>query len=274
MYGHLDQPLDLNRLADVACMSPYHWHRVYHGIYGETLANTVRRLRLHRAAGELVNTQRGISDIAKESGYGSVQAFNRVFSEHYGLPPAKYKQQGSHKSFQLLINSNAEGSSPMTDNTKAPEVIIKQVDGFKIIGHPNHGSYMNIGNAFEKTFGWLGINGLMPHTRRSIGIYYDDPASVPEPDLRSFAGAEIITDTTPEFPPGMEEREIPAGKYAVLQLKGPYSEMAPAYQWLYGVWLPASGEEVADQPCFEEYLNNPREVPATELLTNIYMPLK
>src|SRR5262245_31013102 len=53
VYDHLDQPLDLNALAEVAHLSPHHWHRVYHAMCGETLAQTVKRLRLHRAAGEL-----------------------------------------------------------------------------------------------------------------------------------------------------------------------------------------------------------------------------
>lgn len=53
VHDHLDEPLYLNALADIACLSPHHWHRVYHAMYGATLAQTVKRLRLHRAAGLL-----------------------------------------------------------------------------------------------------------------------------------------------------------------------------------------------------------------------------
>jgi AraC family transcriptional regulator len=48
IYAHLDEELDLDRLADVAAMSRWHWHRVYAGMRGETVAATVRRLRLAR----------------------------------------------------------------------------------------------------------------------------------------------------------------------------------------------------------------------------------
>ena len=51
IYDHLDEPLDIDRLAEIACLSPYHWHRIYQAMYGETIAATVRRLRLHRAGG-------------------------------------------------------------------------------------------------------------------------------------------------------------------------------------------------------------------------------
>ncbi len=62
IYEHLDEPLDLERLADVAAMSPWHWHRVYSAMRGETVAATVRRLRLMRAANELANGSAGRGD--------------------------------------------------------------------------------------------------------------------------------------------------------------------------------------------------------------------
>jgi AraC family transcriptional regulator len=47
---HLDEDLSLERLAEIACFSPYHFHRIYRGIAGETACDTIRRLRLDRAA--------------------------------------------------------------------------------------------------------------------------------------------------------------------------------------------------------------------------------
>lgn len=49
----LDQPLTLETLAAVGHFSPYHFHRIYRGLMGETVADTLRRMRLHRAAVEL-----------------------------------------------------------------------------------------------------------------------------------------------------------------------------------------------------------------------------
>jgi len=53
VYAHLDEPLALLTLADISHLSPHHWHRMYHALYGETMAASVKRLRLHRAAGWL-----------------------------------------------------------------------------------------------------------------------------------------------------------------------------------------------------------------------------
>ena len=43
IYEHLDDELDLIKLADIAFLSPYHFHRIYRAARGETIATTVRR---------------------------------------------------------------------------------------------------------------------------------------------------------------------------------------------------------------------------------------
>ncbi len=231
--------------------------------------STVRRLRLHRAAGELVNSDKEIRLIAKSSGYSSVQAFNRVFNEYYRFPPAKYRLLGSHQDLQLLVKTPQQGSDSMSQ----PQVSIKQIEAFDVIALDHKGSYMNIGNAFEKLLGWVGMNGLFANTQRAVGIYYDDPGSVAESDLRSAACVELVDCENITLTQNIHRQSINAGKYAVLQHKGPYADLKSAYEYLYSVWLINSDVEVADAPCFEVYLNNPREVAPTELLTEIYMPL-
>ncbi len=138
---------------------------------------------------------------------------------------------------------------------------------------PHRGSYMEIGRAFETLFGVLGARGLLQPVLCMKGLYYSDPTSVPEAELRSAAGIVVPDAGFPVEAP-LERAELRGGEYAVLRHKGPYSDMRPAYDWLFGTWLVQSGREAADAPVFEDYLNNPREVPPTELLTDICLPLK
>lgn len=266
IYQHLGEKIDLNRLAEVACVSPYHWHRIYLGLYGETLAATVKRLRLHKAAGLLVNTAQKVDEITKGSGYGSLSSFTRAFSEAYGMPPARYRDQGSHLQFKLTIEN--AGSNLMNN------VEIKTLPSIEVLAFPHKGSYMDVGKAFEKLFTWVGIRGLMGPEIRSLGIYIDDPDSVAEVDLNSKACVVLPDMQALDIESPLEKVTLAGGEYAVLRHKGPYAEMRSVYNWLYGQWLPNSGHEVADAPVFEDYLNNPREVAATELLTDIYLPLK
>ena len=56
VHAHLEDDLSFDRMADVACLSPYHWSRIYSAMRGETIMATIRRLRLQRAAERLSNT--------------------------------------------------------------------------------------------------------------------------------------------------------------------------------------------------------------------------
>lgn len=263
IHDHLDEEIDLNRLADVACLSPYHWHRIYHAINGETITATVRRLRLHRAAGLLANTAMAIETIAEKSGYGSAAAFTRAFSADYGMPPAQYRNEGAHATFLAQMSA---------DNGVAFDVTIQELPAMRLAALDHTGCYMQIGKAFEPLYGWFASRGLLNAATRSIGVYYDDPFSVAEESLRSRAGLTVDPAFRCEAP--LIETDIAAGRHAVLRHKGPYATMRAAYQWFYGAWLTQSGEEVADAPVFEEYLNSPRETAPADLLTDIYLPLR
>lgn len=261
IHEHLDEDLDMDRLAQIACLSSYHWHRIYRAIYGETAAATVKRLRLHRAAGDIVETDLGISEIAKRSGYPNVQSFNRIFKAVYGMPPARYRKEGSHK----LFESRQRKASTMFD------VSIRTLEPTELVGVPHQGSYMNIGKAFEQLFGTLYARGQGHAGLRMIGVYLDDPDVVAVDKLRSYACVEMDAAQPAQAP--LERRKLEGGDYAVLRHKGPYAEMHKAYTWLYAEWLPMSGRKLRDTVMFEEYVNNPRDVPPAELLTDVHLPL-
>lgn len=262
IHDHLDEELDMEHLAEIACLSSYHWHRIYRAIYGETLAATVKRLRLHRAAGEIVRTELAVSDIAKRSGYPNLQSFNRIFKSVYGMPPARYRKEGSHAAFQPSPNGKSKAMFDVT---------LRQIEPNELIGVAHTGSYMQIGKAFETLFGTLYARGLAKPDMRMIGVYLDDPDIVPAEKLRSIACVTSTPGVPTEAP--FERHTIEGGNYAVLRHKGPYADMYRAYQWLYSEWLPNSGRQLKDSVMFEEYLNNPRDVPPTELMTDIHMPL-
>ena len=277
IYLHLDEPLDLNRLAEVACLSPYHWHRVYRGLAGESLATTVRRLRLHRAAGELLYSERNIADIAKRCGYPQVPSFSRAFAEEYGEPPGRFRETGHDRysmspADPLTHFSSVTSSDPHSGAETMHDVSIETLEPVELIGVSHAGDYMNIGQSFDKLYGWLGQNQLFGPGLRGIGVYLDDPEVVPAEKLRSMAA--VTSPDMASWPENTLERmTLSGGDYAVLMHKGPYAELHQAYLWFYSQWLPQSGRQPADAPPFEEYLNNPCEVAPAELLTRICIPL-
>src|SRR5688572_4377314 len=84
IYDHLDGDLSLDAVADVACMSPHHWHRVFRAMTGETLADAIRRVRLLKAANALARENAPVADIAERFGYPNLASFSRAFSAQHG----------------------------------------------------------------------------------------------------------------------------------------------------------------------------------------------
>jgi len=263
IYEHLDEDIDLAVLAEVACLSPWHWHRIYHALHGETVAATVRRLRLQRAAADLANSTLGIEEIAKRAHYDAVASFSRAFRAAYGLPPAQYRERGGHARFGDPAN-DGENAMYAIEIVRLPELRLAAV------GHT--GAYMRIGQAFDQLYGTLATRGQIGPGLRSIGVYLDDPSAVPEERLRAQAGI-VIEDGFAMAPP-LQPVTVRGGAYAVLRHKGPYADMRAAYDWLFGEWLVRAGHDADDAPVFEEYLNNPRDTAPNELRTDIHLKLR
>jgi AraC family transcriptional regulator len=152
------------------------------------------------------------------------------------------------------------------------EVAIAPFPAVRLGAILHRGDYQEIGHAFERVFAWAGARNLIGPATRLIGIYYDDPESVREQELRSEAGVTIDTGITTDG--DVHTLDVPPLVCASVLHKGPYAELERPYRYLFREWLPQSGHEPADHPCMEEYLNNPRELPASEWLTRIYLPVK
>jgi AraC family transcriptional regulator len=105
-----------------------------------------------------------------------------------------------------------------------------------------------------------------------LGLSHDDSQPVPATDLRSLAGLKI--NGPADFSAPLKEVTLPGGSQAVLTYRGPYAGLPAAYDQLFGAWMPASGEEPADTPSVEVYLNSPMDAALEDLLTELHLPLR
>jgi AraC family transcriptional regulator len=276
LVAHLDEPLDIHRLAEEAFLSPYHFHRVYVAMMGETVAETIRRHRLHRAAIKLSASAIPVAELATEAGYGSVHAFTRAFRAAYGLPPAQFRLSNALNATRQWVAESAVLSA--SHQPKEPtmfnlnDVKIQDLPATRIAALTHHGDYMNIGETFGRLMAWAAGKGVVKADVRTFGIYYDDPTSKRKDQLRSEACLEIPATFTPDG--DAQLMHTAAGRSAVFIFTGPYSALEKPYRWIYDTWLPQSGEELRDAPPFEEYLNDARNTAPQHLKTAICIPLK
>ncbi|MEM8577997.1 MAG: AraC family transcriptional regulator [Pseudomonadota bacterium] len=255
--------LSLDTLAEVAAMSRFHWHRLYRAMTGETCAQAVRRLRMHRAAALLVQSELPVAEVGKRVGYPDLASFTRTFSALYSAPPATFRKAGR---VPLSPTNFLRGDPTMHI------VDIRDARPRRLAALPHTGPYPEIARAFQSVYAVIGSHGLFPHIREGVAIYHDDVTAVPEAERRSHAGVTMAHGV--EVPEGLEAYNLPGGRLAVLTYKGPYTGLPAVYDFLYGTWLPASNEEPSAHPSYEVYLNDPTDTAPDNLVTEVCVPLQ
>jgi AraC family transcriptional regulator len=263
IQSHLSDDLALDRLARIACFSPYHFHRIFRGILGEGVHEYVRRLRLESAAQTLKNTGRVVAEVAFNAGYESHEAFTRAFRQMFGVTPTQFRAG------QLLQPRQAE--QKMTTTIKPSEVRIERHPSRRVLFLRHIGPYQSVGPTFQKFMAHVFQNGLFRPDAEILGICHDDPDVTPPDKIRYDCGMTVGDNVSASGEFGIQT--IDGGEFAVTTHRGPYEALAESYEALYGSWLPASGREPRNSPSFEIYRNSPTDTTADNLVTEIFLPL-
>lgn len=100
---NLERELSLKSLSEKANYSPYHFHRVFVKITGETLNSFIIRKRIEKIASILtVGTDESFGDLAFKYGFSSGNAFSRAFKKFYGVNPTEFKEKFSKIGVEVL----------------------------------------------------------------------------------------------------------------------------------------------------------------------------
>lgn len=266
IHQNLDEPLTIDRLAEVACLSPFHFHRIFSAHVGETVTGHVRRLRLERAATRIAFTGDSITDTALAVGYETPAAFARAFRERFGMSPSEFRGQ------QRTAIPPFPGNSAVRENiVMKPEM--REFTETKVLFVRKTGAYDEAASpAWEALMGFAFKNRLMSDETQMIGIGHDDPAITAEEKIRYDACVTFSGDEKPEGEMGIQT--IAGGRYAVFLHKGAHAGLKETYRNIFAGWLASSGCNLGERPVFEKYLNrDPGRTKPENLRTEIWVPV-
>lgn len=269
IYEHLDEPLDLILLAEIAGFSPRHWHRIFSEAFGESLPALVKRVRLQRAVA-LLTSDRPIREIAAICGYPNVSSFTRAFRVGLGMTPAQYRARGGHVDLR---------AARLAGDPARFDVAITTVSEIPCLAVWHRGSFLQIDRAFHELRLWLIARGFDPGAEKMYGVYLSDPSLTPEAELESLACVTVPQMFTGEPRPLSDVAAAPTrytvrgGPYAVLTHVGAYADMPESYAWFFGCWVPHSGRALADEPVVEHYLTRPEAGTPVSMATELRLPL-
>lgn len=128
---HLPEPLPLERVADAAHCSPFHFHRLFKRVTGETLTAFVTRMRLERALHRLAHGPAGtLTEIALDAGFNSASDFSRRFRAQYGIAPSRFDLDAYRRERRGALDALSRIDrtlEPADGNTDAIDVVVREL---------------------------------------------------------------------------------------------------------------------------------------------------
>lgn len=264
---HLDEPIDLRTLAEISAFSPYHFHRIVSALLGEPLGEFIVRTRVETAARLLRYTDLPVSEIACRVGYDAPSSLSKAFRRFFGISPKTYRITKNRPIMNSIMHSS--DAEIRLSKPRIEVVARKSVAYLRAQGNYSHVDY---GSCFSRLWSYVKEHKLFSAGIENIVIYHNDPDISEADNLRCDVCLTIPKGPVAEGDIGV--KEIAGGRYAVFLYTGPYTGLGSAYRKICGEWLPSSGCELRESPCFEKYVNHPDRVPAEKLKTEIYIPVE
>lgn len=280
---HLDSDIPLSKVAEIAFFSPYHFHRIFKTITGETLNGFVTRRKIEKAALDILHTHKSIAEIAHNYGFSDNPAFTKAFKKFYGVSPTNFKKQNPNRYTKIRQLKSKNGQKYpdidqyicIIDNLKKwmkmnAQIEVREIPKMDFMYISCIGS-QELAGAFQKLISWAAPKGLMNDQAKLMTIYHDS-LKVTEEE-RARLSACFIVDQLKEKEGEIENSTIDKGKYIVGNYEIKLEDFDQSWASLH-LWMNENGYKKSDKDSFEIYHNNFNEHPEKKAIVDFCIPIE
>jgi AraC family transcriptional regulator len=247
----LDDPPGYRELAERAHLSPYHFHRMFRAVVGESPRELARRLRLERAAHRLVHSPDPVVDVAFDAGFATHEAFTKAFQSEFGAAPSAYRRASGNCVIPAPCGVHFVGGgftrfhiAHRRGEDMKLDVVERDEQRLAAIRHV--GPYWQIGRAFGQLMPRVAQQGLRP-TGAPVAAFLSDVDSVPVDELQSVAGVPVSGDAEVG---DLDEYVLAGGRFLRATFLGHHDGLTEAWQTLYGRLIPDGGYRLRPDVCY------------------------
>ncbi|HWS78565.1 MAG TPA: GyrI-like domain-containing protein [Thermomonas sp.] len=258
----------LAELAAVANLSPFHFHRVWRALTGETVGATVARLRLSRALQLLGAEDAAIADVALSVGYDTPQALARACRDQLHASPSELREDADRRA-ALLATLERPAAGPAEPMALQVEVV--SLEPFEVVALRNRGAFADLDQAYGALFEWAAGAGLVESIIGLHGIPHGDHRDLPAEELEFDCAIRLSAAAEPAAP--LQRLLLEGGDYAQVRHVGSYDRLEDVVDEVLADWLPGSGRRLRDAPIRFEFLDDPEAVPEALLRADVLVPL-
>ncbi|WP_425590574.1 AraC family transcriptional regulator [Fictibacillus enclensis] len=276
---HLEEPLTLPVLANIACFSPFHYHRVFLMLVGHPVMEYIRKRRLAHGAELLVHSRQKIVDIAFSCGFASHESFNRAFKKQFNVTPTQFRRARPH-TFTLPQKATLTNQPIIGGPFMQPKIMVKPA--FSVLGYELKTTSEDGRNLKDIPLFWQDylrdpqMRKAIPnkkHPSVELGICTNFN---PENGTFSYLiGSEVTT--AENAPSDLVLMHIPETRFAVFTTPSvPDDEFSNSiqgtWQYVFKEWFPSSDYEHAG--CLEIEWYDERSANPDSLQMDILIPIK
>lgn len=280
---NLDTDLSLSTVSEIACFSPFHFHRIFKSVTNETLNEYVTRRRIEKSALDLLHKNITTTEVAHKYGFSDNSSFSRAFKKYYKIGPTGFRKQNPnrHSKIRQLESKNGQDYPDyekyicvMNDlknwvkmNAK---IEIKEIPKMELAYVSSLGP-QNLDNAYGKLIRWATPQGLMNEQTSMITIYHDSFKTTEAGKVRM--SASVVLNKPVETGGEIGRTTIEAGKFIVGSFVIGLNEFEKSWKGLF-LWMNENGYKKADRNPFEIYHNNFKVHPERKAMVDFYIPIE
>ena len=281
---HLDSDLSLQKLAEIAYFSPFHFHRVFKFITQETLNEYVTRHRLEKAAASLLHTDTPITEIALSIGFKDNATFTRAFKKRYDVSPSIFRKEHPH-TFSKIRQLQSKNGQVYPDYEKYictltnlknwidmnAHIDVKETTALQVAGI-THIGITGVEHTFEKLIQWANSKNLLHSPDAKLGRLFYDSLKITAPDkvrMSIFLSTEKAFKETEE----VYQLTIPKSRCIVGRFEITPHEFEKSWTGLF-VWMNEQVYKKSTEHPYEIYHNDYREHPENKFIVDLCIPIE
>lgn len=280
---HLGDELCLEKLAQIAHFSPFHFHRIFKTIVGETLKDYISRQRLEGAAIELIHREEvNIGVLSQDFGFSSNAVFTRAFNRLFGKSPSAYRRQHYIDSKQGKAHSKQGKVVPdyqkyvrsinhlkhwieMNANIEVKEMPQMEVAYITCMG------VEGMEQSFERLIQWARPKGLLDSDNTKMATIYYDSFKTTEPS-KVRMNACLVLEKPVEVSGEIGKTQIKAEKCIVGRFELAINEFEKAWTGMF-LWMKEQGYSISESNPYEVYYNDYHEHPEKKFILDLCIPV-
>jgi AraC family transcriptional regulator len=283
--NNLDTELSLEKVSELAAYSPFHFHRIFRLITGETLQNYIIRKRIEKSAFYLaVKKNIILKDIYLELGFSNHSTFNKTFKKYYGKSPSEFRKSAPEKFHKIQLKQSKNGQidavfqqyicnieNLLNWTTMNLKIKVTHLPEMNLAAVMSLG-IANVEPSFNILIDWAKEKRLFPKENVKMISVYHDSFKVTPPDKVRIHACMLLDEQLKQQEGQVFPETIEAGKFIIGSGEVTLNDFEQCWVSLF-LWMNENNYSVRKAFPFEIYHTNFKEHPEGKMLVDFCIPI-